>query len=197
MKINFDTLVELTQDPEYRNIPKQLALGKLHDDESWALAVDAFLEEGVKTTVWKISQLVAILFDTYSPTIESVSLELTVDQDCDDSYLYLTTKINNRKVFSQSLGLAGNLVDLVAPWKEVDDLVAIRNVLAEISGMGNARLIPVLDELKEHLSVPFTSAKQARQLAQQVFPQLNSWAKSKVLADGAGVGPVVRSSPKM
>ena len=191
MKITLPDLLKLTQNPDYRRLPRDLAMSQIQEKDSWSSIVDHFTEEGAKEFLWKTGQLVAILFDTYERGISSFKITINT---FDDASLDIETKINGQRCYANTISANATINP---KWKAMGDLEIMKKVLTEFEGMGNARLSSQISEIRDHLLYEFTSAQQARQLAQEVAPEINSWVKGRLLEQAASAAQAkTKSEPR-
>ena len=182
MKMTLNTLREFTHDPEYRRLPREMALCQTEENDPWSLLAERLAVEGGRQTVWNICQLVAILFDTYESTLPGVLISVNARQDANDSYLNFSAQIHDQWSHSNTVGPNSMVIDV---WKKMGDMSVMKDVLTEIEGLEDVALISQVVDLKRHFSKVFTSAHQARMLAQSVAPQINAWARAQLLNESA------------
>ena len=182
MKITLTDLFELTKNSHYCQLPKDIARDKESEDDPWTSGVDKVIREAIKETTWKICQMVGILFDKYEDGLSSVKVRANIGQDGEDIYLSFEAHIND--VLSNSITIIPYSL-VIDGWDKLGDVGDLKRVLMELEGMGNTRLVSDIYYLRELLPEAFTSAQQARQLAQEAAPEINSWVKGRLLEQAA------------
>lgn len=199
MKLDPHDLAALLSSRDFKLLPSQLAMEQPND--GWERVMRQILTYARHTCVWEACHRIAELLEFY-PQIQEVSLNFSIGHD-DDPYLDTQVKVNGQRVseYSRTNTLAA------APEAEKIDggerLCQSIQWLENIGTMkeGRQALCEEIKAFSAAFQEPISSPQQARELAREHSPTVESWVRQRVLedlaADGAKPGHEVSTLPRM
>lgn len=174
MKVTKDLLQKALRDP-FILVPHS---SSSTTEEPWWRQAMPGIEHGTKVSQWGACQWIGVLFDTYGELIEKIQLRFELDQR-KGCYMTSSVYINDEYVDEGAV-----YDDMYEPMRALDNSACLREAVFGLNDCAHSYLLANLLDFQENFNdVDFTCAKQARQLAQEISPEINVWFNKMVLTE--------------
>lgn len=194
--MDHQALKTLLDSEDWRRLPFELTLDDDRCRDHGAI-VDRAGDHMVEMVLWRATQYIALLFDTYGQTVQSVGVVVTAagEDDGEDPVLVTELFINGKECTDRNdVGPA-----TVKAMKSVDQGAALDMFLTGLADIHHPALVPNAALLKGPLSGKYRSAEQARGVGRTQAPTIDAWVGKRALAAIAEAkdAPIHPAAPKL
>ena len=176
--MDHQALKTLLDSEDWRRLPFELAL----DDDrcrGHGAIVDRAGDHMVEMVLWRATQYIALLFDTYGQTVQSVGVVVTAAGEDDGEDPVLCTELFiNGKEFTE-VGDAGPATAKVM--QAVDGCAVADLFLEGLADIHHPALVANRALLTGPLSGKYLSAEHARVVGRTQAPTIDAWVGKRVL----------------
>lgn len=199
MKLDPHALAALLSSRDFKLLPSQLAMEQLND--GWEQVIRQTLTYARHTCVWEACHRIAELLELY-PQIQEVSLDFSIGHD-DDPYLDTQVKVNGQRVSAYS---RTNTLGTVPGAEKIDGGERLCQSVQWLENIGTMKegrqaMYEEINAFSAAFEEPIFSPQQARELAREHSPTVESWVRQRVLedlvADGAKPDHETFNAPRM
>lgn len=193
MRLSAKQLNDLRTDPGFVRLPGEL--GVLQPFTHWTEVSRLVSQEAARAGAWLACHKLAELFEVYPETLQQVRVEYDNGHD-DFPLLCPTFYINGVRARKTWMGNRHIPVSAeLDAFKAVDggkQLDAITDWLDEVGRKDSGHTLSVhITKINTWLKAPITSAREARQLAQSIAPEVDAWVKKHLLEQALADSPTL------
>lgn len=170
MSPTLDKLQSITRSEAFNALPQEAAQAALDAGQEWWVAMDRAQERAAQLLVWDIGQHMAVLLETYGPTIWGVELIMQAcDAGEDRPYIDTTLVVNGETCHEEACPLPEDDKDAM---DAVDGGAVLKAVVARLCDIPAQLVFSHLDVLRRAFGEEVSSANQARAIIQKHAPRI-------------------------